>query len=551
MKETRWCQVEEVFHQVLAVRGEERGRLLDEACAGDTDLYCEVSSLLAMPDAGPSIWQAVAAEADSLVNDVRTAAVGRRLGPYRLQALLGEGGMGAVYLAERDDAQFDKRVAIKILPHVLSSPQAIARFRDERQILATLEHGNIVRLLDGGSTDDGLPYLVMEHVEGSSITAFASKRTLSVRARVLLVRDVCAALQYAHQNLVIHRDVKPNNILVDETGTPKLVDFGIAKLLVSTSSSEREARTRTGCALFTPEYASPEQARGEVVSTATDVYSVGAVLYELVAERPPHEMAGDILENVRTICDVAPVRPSLAAPLERRREVSGDLDNIILKSLHKDHSQRYRTIEQFSDDLERFLSGQPVKARIATLSYRARKFVGRNKAAVLATMLVVIALTASTVISYRQAVRADAQARRAEDAAASALVEKKRAEAETARTQAETKRARKAEQLVQNQLEQITVEESKRKRAEERESLRHKQVELTREQLQVALSKAHEETRIAEQESAKAREAETRAEHAARAEKRLRVEVETLLQQEQERVKDLEGRVGKIVKELL
>jgi len=551
MDQSRWHQIEEVFHQALATGVEDRGRWLDEACAGDPDLHREVSSLLASTsDASASIREVLAAEANSYTSDARTAVVGRRLGPYRLGGLLGEGGMGAVYLAERDDAQFAKQVAIKILPHAIGSPQAIARFRDERQILAALEHRNIVRLLDGGSTNDGLPFLVMEYIEGRPITVFAREHGLSIRARVQLVRAVCAALQYAHQNLIIHRDVKPSNILVEEDGTPKLVDFGIAKLLAPVSAFEREARTRTGHALFTPEYASPEQVRGEAVSTATDVYSVGAVLYELVTGQPPHRTTGDVLESIRVICDVDPVRPSVAAPSERRREIADDLDNIILKALHKEPGRRYRAIEQFSEDLGRFLEGLPVNARVATLGYRARKFARRNKAAVLATSLVMLALVAASVISFRQAARADAQALRAEDAAANALAEKSRAETETAHAQAEADRARKAERRVQEQLEQIRTEEAKRMEAENRESFKSQQVELTREQLKIALVKAREEKRMAEQESMRAREAEKHAEQAASAEKQSREQAEALLRREQTRVKELEDRVGKITKDL-
>lgn len=551
MNQERWHRIQEVFDRALVVPDEERARLLDEACAGDSDLHREVSSLLASAsDAGASIRGVVAAEADSLVVEAHATAVGRRLGPYRLRTLLGEGGMGAVYLAERDDAQFAKQVAVKILSHAIGSPQAIARFRDERQILAALEHRNIVRLLDGGSTDDGLPYLVMEYIEGKPITAFAREHTLSIRARVQLVRDVCAAIQYAHQNLIIHRDIKPSNILVDEGGTPKLLDFGIAKLLAPVSSFEREARTRTGNALFTPEYASPEQARGEAVSTATDVYSVSAVLYELVTDEPPHRATSGVLESLRVICDVDPVRPSIAAPSERRRELAGDLDNIILKGLHKEHARRYGTIEQLADDLGRFLDGLPVNAQVPTLGYRARKFASRNKASVLATTLVAVALVAGTVISLRQAARADVQAHRADEAAASALAEKTRALNEAARAQTEADRARRAELQVQAQLDQIKAEQAARAIAESQVRLKNNEAEMSREQLQVALANARQEKLVAEHESKKAREAEKRAERAALAERRTRLEAEVLYQREKARVELLESQGKKITTKL-
>ncbi len=540
----RWRRIEALFDQALERPESERSGFLDDACAGEPELRREVADLLASaPTAGVSLREAVVAEVRMLANDAVTAQVGRRIGPFRLIGLLGEGGMGAVYLAERDDAQFAQRVAIKILAHSVGSPQAIARFRDERQILAALEHPNIVRLLDGGSTDDDLPYLVMEHIEGTTITRYANQHELSVRARVALVRRVCAALQYAHQNLVVHRDIKPSNILVDVDGAPKILDFGIAKLLAPVGSFEREARTRTGFAMFTPEYASPEQARGDVVSTATDVYSVGAVLYELVTGQPPHHTAGSALEILRVICEVDPPRPSTVGPGGWRRELAGDLDNIILKALHKEPVRRYASMEQLSDDLGRFLDGLPVAARTATVGYRARKFVRRNKGVVVATTLVVVTLLAATIVSLRQAGRADDQAERAE-------VERANAIDAATRAQTETDRARKAEARVQAQLDQIKAEQAARAAAEAEARAKGTEAEMTREQLQVALAKAKQEKLVAEQESVKARQAEARAEEAARAEKATRQGAEALYQKERERVKQLEEASKKITNQL-
>ena len=342
MDPRRWHQLEELFHGLLAVAEPERGRALEARCGDDLELRRELDTLLASAaPADDALGEIVGAAADSLSRARQAAAIGRRLGPYRLVSLLGAGGMGAVYLAERDDAEFARQVAIKIVLHATGSPQAIARFRDERQILAALDHPNIVRLLDGGSTDDDLPYLVMEHIEGQPITAYARSHALSVRARLQLVRQVCAAIQYAHQHLIVHRDIKPSNILVDATGAPKLLDFGVAKLLAPLAGVERQGATRTGMAPFTPEYASPEQARGDAVSTATDVYSLGAVLYELLTDHPPHRASGSVLDMVRVICEVDPIRPSLAAPPDRRRELVGDLDNIVLKALQVEPARRY------------------------------------------------------------------------------------------------------------------------------------------------------------------------------------------------------------------
>lgn len=539
-----WHRIESLFEQALELAVAERDAFLDKACTGDPELHREVTTLLASTvSTGASLREAVVAEARRLATDAVTGQVGRRIGPFRLISLLGEGGMGAVYLAERDDAQFTHQVAIKILSHAVGSPQAIARFRDERQILAALEHPNIVRLLDGGSTDDDLPYLVMEHIDGMSITRYADQHALSVRARVGLVRQVCVALLYAHQNLIVHRDIKPSNILVDADGSPKILDFGIAKLLAPTGGFEREARTSTGFAMYTPAYASPEQARGDAVSTSTDVYSVGAVLYELATGHPPHRTTGSALDVLRVICEVDPPRPSAVGPSNRRRELTGDLDNIILKALHKEPARRYASMEQLSDDLGRFLDGLPVAARTATVGYRARKFVRRNKGVVAATTLVVATLLVATGVSLRQARRADDQAERAETERANAI------DAAT-RAQTETDRARKAEARVQAQLDQIKTEHSARAAAEAEARSKGTEAELTREQLQVALARARREKLAAEQESAKAREAEARAEAAAHAEKRTRQEAEALYQKERARVKQLEEQGKKITTEL-
>jgi hypothetical protein len=495
-----WRRIEVLFDQALACPDAERSSFLAHACTDDPELHRELEAMLERaPTAGSALRRAVATEVRLLASGTAAAQVGRRIGRFRLLALLGEGGMGAVYLAERSDAQFSHRVAIKVLSHAVGSPEAVARFRDERQILAALEHPHIVRLLDGGSTEDALPYLVMEHIEGTTITRYAEQHRLSVRARIELVRQVCGALQYAHQNLIVHRDIKPSNILVDATGAPKILDFGIAKLLAPVARFEREARTRTGFAMFTPAYASPEQARGDAVSTATDVYSVGAVLYELVTGAPAHRTDGSALDILRVICEVEPPRPSSIAPAAWRRKLGGDLDNIILKALYKEPARRYASMEQLSDDLGRWLEGLPVAARTATLGYRARKFVRRNKgvvvAATLATLLAA-AVPCPVSESPRQAGLGDAEA-------------------------------------------------EARDRASE--------TEMTRAQLQVALTRARQDNQVAEQqrqlaeqESARAREAEARAQAAAQAEKAARQEQEVLYQQERERVKQLEERSKEI-----
>lgn len=411
MTPERWRQIETVYESVVDLPPEVRHDKLADLCGTDRTLQDEVETLIeSTGGASDSLRRAVASEANRLFSSSNQQ--GRRLGTYRLLELIGEGGMGAVFRAMRIDAEFKRVVAIKILHRGLCTTHAAARFRDERQILATLDHPGIVKLLDGGSTDDGLPYLVMEHLEGAPITRFARDHALSTRKRVELFAKVCAAVQYAHQMLVIHRDLKPSNIIVDTAGEPKLLDFGIAKLLDEGAS--REAQTRTGASMLTPEYASPEQARGEPVATASDVYSLGAVLYDLLADRPPHKLADSALESLRLICETEPARPSMSAPVERRATIAGDLDNIVLKALQKEPARRYASVAQLADDLQRYLDGLPVKARTATLGYRAGKFVRRHSGKLAIAAVVTAALTTTMVASVQQAQRADAQAKRAD-----------------------------------------------------------------------------------------------------------------------------------------
>lgn len=391
-----------MFDLAVELPAAERDEVIARECGDDAELRGEVSSLLA--GNGDGLEDMVGKAVVAFTTSVTASNIGKRLGPYRLVELIGEGGMGAVYRAVRDDTEYKSQVAVKILPHGLASSHAIARFRDERQILAALDHPAIVRLLDGGSTDDGLPYLVMEHVSGTPLGEHA--RGLSVRARVELVVRIAAGLQYAHQQLVVHRDVKPSNILVDASGAPKLLDFGIATLL-DRSVLELEASTRTGMALLTPEYASPEQARGEPVGVATDVYSLGAVLYELLAGEPPQRASRDSLETLRMICEVDPKKPSTVSPPEIRRELAGDLDNIVLKALQKQPARRYASVAKLGEDLERYLFGMPVLARDAGFAYRARKFITRHRGKVALAALVAIALSTATVVSVRAASRAE------------------------------------------------------------------------------------------------------------------------------------------------
>ena len=320
--------------------------------------------------------------------------------------------MGTVYRAERDDDQFRQQVAIKVVRGGLPDEFSIQRFKAERQILANLDHANIARLLDGGATEDGRPYVVMEYVQGKPIDAYAEARQLPVRERLQLFRTVCAAVAYAHQRLVIHRDIKPANILVTESGEPKLLDFGIAKIL----DPEQEGDpTVTLVRLMTPEYASPEQVRGEPVTTATDVYSLGVVLYGLLTgqrpyratSRTPHEIAEAVLNT-------EPEKPSAVADPKLRRRFEGDLDNIVLKALRKEPERRYASVEQLSEDIRRHLEGLPVSARPDTLRYRSGKFVRRHKAPVIAAGVAMLALLGGMAATLREAYIASQERQRAE-----------------------------------------------------------------------------------------------------------------------------------------
>jgi len=401
MRAEEWQKLEEVFQAAADLPPETQTAYLDTACSGDAALRREVEAMLAASQLH-LIEPAIAATAEDLAEQVdHDPLVGTWLGPYRIASLLGRGGMGAVYCAVREDDQFRKQVAIKVIPRVMAGPEAVARFRSERQILANLEHANIARLLDGGTTD-GIPYLVMEYVEGVPITAYVRVQALPIADRLRLMQEVCAAVLYAHQKLVIHRDLKPANILVTADGTVKLLDFGVAKLVDPAAGDT----PLTSNMMMTPDYASPEQVRGEAVTTASDVYSLGVVLYEvLTGERPYHITSTSLLEVERIVSTTAPRKPSSleALPARTRRRLAGDLDNIVLKALHKDETCRYGSAEQLSEDLRRHLQGLPVHARPDTLAYRGGKFARRNRWAIAAGLLVAASLVTGTAIAVRQA----------------------------------------------------------------------------------------------------------------------------------------------------
>jgi serine/threonine-protein kinase len=399
MEPERWRQVEEVFQAALECDPGQRSAFLDSACEGDTLLREEVESLLASHH-DHQFTEASAFEEGIQLLERDQSLSGRRIGPYRVIREIGEGGMGAVYLAARADDVFEKQVAIKVIPRGLDTQSIIQHFHAERQILASLEHPNITRLLDGGATEDGLQYLVMEYVKGQPIDQYCEENKLSILERLRLFQSVCAAVHYAHQNLIIHRDIKAANVLVTEEGVPMLLDFGIAKLLAHDTGGES---TMTAMRWMTPEYASPEQVRGEPVTTTTDVYSLGVLLYELLARRRPYQLTGKPASEVdRIICEEEPEKPSAASPAQIRA-LRGDLDNIVRMAMHKEPQHRYGSVEQFSADIRRHLDGLPVIARRDTAGYRAAKFIVRHKAGVAAAALLVVTLAAGIVATVWQA----------------------------------------------------------------------------------------------------------------------------------------------------
>ena len=417
----RWRLVERVLDEALAHDPEHWDAVLDASCSGDPQLRAEVEALLRhAPSAerfleSPPVATAAAVVNASASRDSETRFVGQRIGAYRLLREIGRGGMARVFLAERADGEFEQRVAVKLLRPGLDSDLDRARFRAERQILAALEHANIARLLDGGLTDDGVPYLVLEYVDGVPITAYCDQHRLSARERLTLFRPVLEAVQYAHRNLVVHRDLKPSNILVTATGGVKLLDFGLAKLLES-SADDGVTLTQTGQRWMTPEYAAPEQVRAELVTTLTDVYQLGAVLYELLAGAPPFGKRTRGLHELETaILRDEPRSPS--AVRDDGKALRGDIDAIVLTALRKEPERRYGSAAAFREDIERYLNDRPVRARPDTTVYRLRKFVRRNAGAVGIAATAVLGLVTTTAFS----VHAMNDARRERDRAQQAL----------------------------------------------------------------------------------------------------------------------------------
>ncbi len=431
----RWQQLDELLAEALTRTSDQRLAFLQDACGEDAALLAELQDLLSdLDEAADAIGDSVTGFGVPLpdVEPDYPLPADTHIGPYRIIKRLGRGGMGSVYLAARED--FKKYVAVKVVRRGMDTEDILRRFRSERQIMASLDHPHIARLLDGGMTNDGRPYFVMEHVDGIPIDTYCDRHKLSVSERLALFRQVCDAVQYAHQHLVVHRDLKPSNILVVSPGSGtrtaariKLLDFGIAKVLNPQLVAATVAFTRTEIRLMTPAYASPEQVRGDQVTTASDVYALGVLLYELLTGHRPYQVKNRVQKEVmRVILEEDPTRPSTMVsesvtteredgttetitpanvsaargtePARLKRTLSGDLDNIVLKAMRKEPARRYASVEQLGEDVRRHLDGLPILARPATIRYRVRKFVQRHKLGVgVATLVVALLITVAAL----------------------------------------------------------------------------------------------------------------------------------------------------------
>lgn len=432
MTPERYQQVKQIYQQAVDRPLTGRADWLTEVCGSDEALRAEVEMLLGESAETVPLLETPPPLPDFPRLPKRIAAdqlIGQRIGPYKILREIGQGGMGAVYLAERADEQFRKRVALKVVKRGMDTEDILSRFRHERQILASLDHPNIARLLDGGTTEDGLPYFVMEFIEGQPIDLFCSTHKLSTIERLRLFRIVCSAVHYAHQNLVVHRDLKPSNILVTAGGTVKLLDFGIAKILNPDLFPGEVLPTKTWERPMTPAYASPEQVRGHAITTASDVYSLAVILYELLSGQRPYQFKGYAPHEIaKVVCETEPDKPSTAvvrmSSVDRTtpnaegdklsRQLKGDLDNIVLMALRKEPQRRYASVEQFSEDIRRHLEALPVIAREDTFRYRTGKFIARNRLAVATAAVFVLLLAGFLAMTLLQSARVTRERDRAE-----------------------------------------------------------------------------------------------------------------------------------------
>lgn len=420
MTPERWQQLKSVLEPAMELAPERRAEFLDEACGGNAELREEIESFLAYETAADDLLEnpIFSPVLQEIAEEMHEDFTGRQIGKYRLLREIGAGGMGMVFLAERADGEFEQQVAVKILRRSFFDSSAKQRFQQERQILARLHHPFIANLIDGGTTEENTPYLVMEYVEGASITRYANEQNLSLSQRLDLFRKVCEAVSFAHRNLIVHRDLKPDNILICEDGTPKLLDFGIAKLMSATEIKATVTRHQP----LTPEYAAPEQITGAAITTATDIYALGVILYELIAHQRPFTGVDKTSSQslLRSITEKEPLRPSKIQSSEFKirnlksktknpkskilnpKLLKGDLDNIVLKALKKEPERRYKSVELFAEDVRRHLAGLPVAARADTFFYRAEKFVTRNPLAAAALAVAFSSLLAGLLVSTYQ-----------------------------------------------------------------------------------------------------------------------------------------------------
>lgn len=452
MQAAKWKKVKDVLNDVLELEVSERNRFLSNF---DDEIRVEVESLLVFETESEDVMRLSAVEfsKDFFDEDTENPLLGQQIGNYKIIRELGQGGMGAVYLGTRTDGKFEQKVALKLLKREMNTSAIRRRFQHEREILASLEHPNIARLLDAGTTDDKIPFLVMEFVEGLPIDVFCNKQQLDLNERLDLFRKVCAAVNFAHRNLIVHRDLKPSNILVNEDGVPKLLDFGISKIL-SAEFEQVNSATITKLGVMTPSYASPEQLQSKSVTTATDIYSLGVILYEILSGHRPFEAKEEDLKEIyKAVLETEPPAPSALIDTVSRefKEITsaktemlsenfsagdtnasrirrtiqnnfslnsqalrGDLDNIVLKALRKEPERRYSSAESLAEDIHRHQRGLPVTARPNTLSYRAEKFFKRNKAAVIGGFIVVLAIIGGIVATLWQTRVAQAERTKAE-----------------------------------------------------------------------------------------------------------------------------------------
>ena len=406
MKQQDWKIIKEVFNKAVDLNISERQEFLCENFNGNDELRFEVEKMLIFADEDSKTEDALEKNAFEHFTNGDNKELPEKIGKYRILKEIGSGGMGKVYCAVRETENFTQHVALKVIKRGMDTDAILSRFRHEQQILSSLDHPHIARFLDGGMTEDNLPYYAMEFVEGEFIDNYCEKKKLSVKARLRLFRKVCDAVQFAHQNLVIHRDIKPRNILVTKDGTPKLLDFGIGKIL--TPESDYEIGTATQFGMMTPAYASPEQIKGKIIGTTSDVYSLGVVLFELLTGEKPYKTATQSqIELQKAILETEPNKPSTIQnskfKIQNSEKLDKDIDNIILKTLRKNPNRRYSSVQEFSEDIRRHLKDLPVYARPLTLKYRAAKFYQRNKVSVFAGLLVFLSLLTGITIAIWQA----------------------------------------------------------------------------------------------------------------------------------------------------